>query len=353
MTSHRIVTGSYTTPPPFRRGVGEGVSLLRFDDDTAAFELLDVFREVASPSYLKPHGGVVLAVSETDADAARIVTLGVEGDRLSLLGSAPIPGDAPCHIETHPSGRWAVTACYGSGHVPVYALDEAGLASGPISLQRHHGSSQHERRQRGPHAHGACFAPDGTWLLVTDLGTDEVWSHQFAPESGQIDDGPRRWKAPGGSGPRIALMTEDGGHVVLVTELANTLISLRHEDGQLAQVQQRSTFIEPWHGPSTAASLRWHPSMRAFAVSNRGSDTISLFGFDPDTGSMTPMVEKPCGGGRPRDFEFSPCGRWLLVCNQDSDQIAVLSLDLEAGHLEDTGLRQPVGTPSCVRFLPE
>jgi 6-phosphogluconolactonase len=60
-----------------------------------------------------------------------------------------------------------------------------------------------------------------------------------------------------------------------------------------------------------------------------------------------------CGvGARPRDFEFSPCGRWLLVGAQNGHSVAVLALDAARFTLRETGHAMPIGSPSCLRFLP-
>ncbi|HEY0420246.1 MAG TPA: lactonase family protein [Acetobacteraceae bacterium] len=355
MPSHLdLVAGSYTEIRPGRDAAGEGLSLLRLDPASGALTTLDVLGGLLNPSYVRPQGSVIHAVCETPADHAGLATVQVQAGRLALLGQVPIPGDGPCHIDRHPGGRWLAVACYGSGHVMVLPLDAAGVAQPACCVVAHRGSGPNPARQAGPHAHAVCFSPDGRVLLVADLGTDEVWCHGFDAATGALEQEPPRWQAPpagpSGNGPRLLLFSPDGGHVILLNEMANTVMSLRWQDGALMLRDTTSTLPPGWSGETTAAGLRWHPSGRFFAASNRGADSIALFSFDAASGAIA-RVAGIATGPKPRDFEFSPCGRWLLAASQDGDSIAVLEADAARGRLSDTGIRHRVLTPSCVRFL--
>ena len=166
---------------------------------------------------------------------------------------------------------------------------------------------------------------------------------------GTLGDAPWRWPAPPGSGPRLVLFAPDGRHVLLVLEMASAVCSLRWQNGRLGLLQQAPSLRTPHAGENTAAGLRLHPSGRLFAVSNRGADRIALFHFEPASGAIAFADEVPSGGTKPRDFEFSPCGRWLIAANQDSDNLAVFAVAGEK--LRSTGVRHAVRSPSCLRFV--
>ena len=57
----------------------------------------------------------------------------------------------------------------------------------------------------------------------------------------------------------------------------------------------------------------------------------------------------PCGGRTPRNFAIDPTGTYLLVGNQDSDQIAVFEIGKE-GQLRQVG-QYACGSPVCIRFF--
>lgn len=340
MTGRRLVVGSYTEPYGPFRAVGRGVTLATLSPD-GGLTREDELGGLANPAYVRVDAEIH-AVIETRRPAG-LARIAVEGRRLRLLGTAPVPGDIPCHLDVAPGGDWLAGCCYGSGHVfvrrPASVADSDGLCRT--------GGSIHPVRQTSAHPHACRFSPDGRWLLVPDLGTDEIACYPFDPSEGRLS-APRPWRAPPGSGPRLLLFSADGRHVVLVHELASTVSSLRWEDGTLVPVSTVSSLLSPG-GPNTAAGLRWHPSGRMLGVTNRGADSVTLIAFDPEDGRLAPLSEHPSGGAKPRDLDFSPCGRWLVVGNQDGDSLAVLAV--EPSRLVDTGARLAVASPSCVRFL--
>ena len=55
-------------------------------------------------------------------------------------------------------------------------------------------------------------------------------------------------------------------------------------------------------------------------------------------------------GDWPRNFSLDPTGRWLLVGNQRSDSIVVFGRDPETGRLTPTRQRIALPSPVCLRF---
>jgi 6-phosphogluconolactonase len=51
----------------------------------------------------------------------------------------------------------------------------------------------------------------------------------------------------------------------------------------------------------------------------------------------------------PRHLALDPSGRWLLVANQASDNIAVLARDTRTGQLA-AGKSVPLSKPQCLVF---
>jgi len=346
----RFVVGSYTEPYGPFRAIGDGISLVSLHPTGKLATLAHL--ALPNPAYLRPLSADRIAVAiETDDERASIALVRVEADALELEDRIAAPGRIPCHVDLHSSGRWLAGACYGTGEVFALPLTGGRLQPDRMVSTRHAGSSVHPVRQTGPHPHAARFSPDGAWLIVPDLGTDKIAVYPFDETAGPDFSKPSFWPAPAGSGPRLPLFSLDGGHVVLVEEIASRLVSLRWNDGRLSECQRISSLIEPFPGENTAAGLRWHPSGHLIGVSNRGADAISLFAFDPETGRLTPWHQIPSGGVKPRDFEFSSCGTWLITTNQNGDCLAVYSI--EQNEIRDTGERLTVRSPSCIRQMPD
>jgi 6-phosphogluconolactonase len=347
---HRVAVGSFTESYGPFPAEGEGLTLLAFDAEAGRLSVLDRLGGLPNPAYLRPAPGRLLhVVCETGDERAALALVRHDG-RLALRGSVPVPGRVPCHVDPHPSGAWAAVACYGDGHAFVYRVED-GVPVAIASRVLHEGRSVHPVRQTGPHAHCVRFSPDGRWLLVADLGIDEIRAYPFDAASGALGE-PAVWSAAPGSGPRLLLFSSDGAHVVALMELGCRIDVLRWDDGSLAKVAEHSALIAPNGVPNTSAGLRWHPSMRVFAVSNRGADRIALFRLDAASGAVAPVAE--CAvGPTPRDFEFSPCGRWLLVGAQNGHAVSVLAVDVDAGTMRPTGEEIALRSPSCIRFLPD
>jgi 6-phosphogluconolactonase len=64
---------------------------------------------------------------------------------------------------------------------------------------------------------------------------------------------------------------------------------------------------------------------------------------------LTLLNRISCGGKVPRHLTLDPSGRWLLVANQASDNIAVLARDTQTGHLA-AGKSVPLSKPQCLVF---
>jgi len=350
-----VAVGSYTRAYGPFRAVGKGVALYRFRLDHGLLEPADEIGDLTNPAYLRWFGPTLLhAVLETDDAEAGIATIRVDPVRgaTELVDRRQVEGSIPCHLDVDPSGRWLAVPCYGSGDIFVHRLEPDGRVGAAVSAARHIGSSVHSLRQLKAHPHCVRFSPDGRWLIVPDLGTDEVRCHPFDPRTGRLGAPARTWRAPAGSGPRIALFSRSGRNVVLVHELTSEVSSLKWNDGAFERVTTLRTLAADHAGLNTSAGLRWHPSGTMFAVSNRGADTLALFAFAPKTGDVRHLGTTASGGAKPRDFDFSHNGRWLIVGNQDGDTIVVHGVDQIAGRIVAEGQRCELGSPSCIRFAP-
>ena len=85
-------------------------------------------------------------------------------------------------------------------------------------------------------------------------------------------------------------------------------------------------------------------------VSNRGHDSIAIFGIDQSTGRLTAAGHVPTQGRTPRNFAIDPTGTFLYAGNQGSDTIVHFRIDHQSGQLIPTGDVTSVGAPVCILF---
>jgi len=84
-------------------------------------------------------------------------------------------------------------------------------------------------------------------------------------------------------------------------------------------------------------------------VSNRGHDSIATCRVDARTGELELAGWNDSGGRTPRSMALSPSGRFMLVANQNSDEIIAFLLDEESGRPATRIDSLRIGTPMCVK----
>ncbi|WP_163572052.1 lactonase family protein [Fodinicola feengrottensis] len=167
---------------------------------------------LASPSYLTvhPNGRFLYAVDEQTAGTVTGFTIGA-GGVLTQLNTVSCGGNGPAQLTVDPTGKYVLTANYGDGTVGVNALNADGSVGASTDLVRHQGAT--------PHAHMARFAPSGRFVLVSDLGTDQVFAYQL--RGGKLKQ-TAVTALPTGTGPRHFRFAP-GNTVYLVGESDSSL----------------------------------------------------------------------------------------------------------------------------------
>jgi 6-phosphogluconolactonase len=94
-----------------------------------------------------------------------------------------------------------------------------------------------------------------------------------------------------------------------------------------------------------------HPGGKFLYVSNRGMDTIAVFGLD-EKGTPAFIRHVSTGGRTPRGFNIDPSGNWLIAANQNSDNLVVFRMTEQGGGLEQRHVIEEVGKPVSIVFVP-
>ncbi|WP_260741500.1 lactonase family protein [Tunturiibacter lichenicola] len=336
-------------------GPGVGFSIANFD--TASGHLTDpqLIMQAEAPAYFvfDPSHRFLYTCGSPAFIAAYAVDPST--GHLTLLNQKPSGGGDPSYISLDKTSRFALVANYQGGNIAVYALRPDGSLGERTAFVQHTGHSVDPIRQKHAFAHSILVDPSNRFVLVADLGLDQVFVYRFDATTGSLTpSNPATFKVPPGSGPRHITFHPNGEWAYLVTEMGSSILfykwNARH--GTLTEKQQISALPSGFTGVSTSAEIRVHPNGRFLYVSNRGRDSIAVFSIDPHSGRLSIVQDVPSGGKTPRNFDFDPTGRWLLVTNHDSDTAMVFRIDPQ------TGLLSPAGTPVQIRrafsprFLP-
>ena len=346
-----LFVGSYTHESPV------GIHVYDASDPSGHLVELSRFDGVEHPSFLATHpsGDVLYAVSETAGpEGGSIVAFRVDplDGSLQVLDRVPSHGAAPCHVSVDPAGRYVYVANYLSGTIAVYAIEQSGRFGALVATHQHSGSGP-SARQEGPHAHCIVPGPVGDSVYAVDLGTDRVsqYLHDVQPtgEGFPLD---AELVIDAGAGPRhLAFHPEQpAGFLVCELDSTITLLGLDPTSGRLSRLGLHSTLPDDFQGESIVAEVRVHPNGRFVYVSNRGHDSIAVFGFSGPGDPLEPLGHVPSGGQTPRNFAVHPSGRALLVANQDSNTIVAFEIDPQTGVPCQLDTTYSVSEPVCLTY---
>jgi 6-phosphogluconolactonase len=354
-----VYVGTYTGAKGASPGKGQGIYVFRLQTDNLEVSQnitlvpLGLAAETPNPSYLEldPKRRLVFAVNEISELAGQptgaVSAFSVEAatGKLTLVNQRPSQGIAPCHLVLDKEGRNLVVANCGSGSVVVFPVGAGGRLGEPSAVIP---------QTAGPgHTQGVGLDPSNRFAFACDLGLDRVLSYRFDTAQGKLSAGkPAGLKA--GAGPRHLAFRPDGRFAYVVNERTSTLttFSFDGKTGALAEVQTISTLPDYFDGPNSAAEVGIHPGGKYLYVSNRGHNSVVLFGIDADKGTLTYVEEQGTGGVKPRHFGIEPSGKHLAIANQDSDTVLVCRVDAGNGRLKPSGVFASVPSPACVKFLP-
>lgn len=339
-----LFIGSVNAPNPWFRAEGEGATVCELDEATGTLARVCVHPHVENAMWMMRAGDTFLVASERHTGGGEI---GVFDAAFQRIGDPrQTPGSAICHLALSPGGETLYAVSY-LGGVTAHVLGADGSIAAAHREITYAGSGPNRERQEASHPHQAVVAPDGGHLFVCDLGCDKVWVHSLDGDSlgpaAAID-------APAGSGPRHLVFHPTLPRFYLLSELDG---AVRVYEGQGADWKLVASHTAPppnFSGTPGGAAIRLHPSGRTLAVSVRGSDTLAVFDIDA-RGDLASAANFSSGGKTPRDFDFTPSGRWLVALNQDSDNAVAFRFDADTG-LPTGQAAAPfvIGCPVCVIF---
>lgn len=342
-----LFVGTYTNS-----GKSEGIYVYNFDETKGDFSLKTKAVGIANPSFLalNSKGNVLYSVNESSQSGVSSFSY-IDGE-LKELNTLKSGGSGPCHLVIDKSNQFLFASNYGGGSLSVFNINEDGSLKELIQNIKYEGSGPNKERQNGSHVHSATFSPDERFLLVQDLGTDIITIYPFSPknlkEPLQVSRSVAVQTTPGG-GPRHITFSKDGNYVYVVAELTSSVQVYSFQEGKMKLIQEIDMVPGKVAKPVGASHIVMSDDNRFLYTSNRGqTHEINIYKVDSKTGLLEDAGRQSTLGIAPRNFTLSKTGKFLLVGNQDSDEIVIFSRDKDSGQLSDTGKRIEVGSPVCL-----
>ena len=339
MAAYNIFFGTYSKGPD--KGLFRGV----FDDDSGEIRFIGTV-DIENPAYLQLNNEILYGVSELSEfkgeNGGALFSVDISLSQMRLLDIKATHGKHPCHLCIKDNNIFVSN--YSEGSLSIFEIAAAGRIEPSIQSLHHFGKSVRQDRQKASHVHFAAMMPDGKFLALCDLGMDEVFLYPYSKASG-LSTKAKIIDCPPGSGPRHIAFSSCGKYVFVLMELGNTILSYEYNGTGLSLLQEIPTLPGGFTDSSTAAAIHLSPDGAYVAASNRGHDSIAVFKIGND-GRLT-FVDHVMTGKNPRDFRFSPCGKWLLTANQNDNSVGIYRMD--NGRFNKTG-DFPLPKPVCILF---
>jgi 6-phosphogluconolactonase len=341
-------------------GTSKGIYTYSFDPAAGELGTAALAAEADNPTFLAlaPNGRTVLVANELDnyegakSGAVSSYSLDRGSARLVKTNEVASQGGGTCHVALDHTGRSAFAANYGGGSAASFSVGADGRLSPAVSFFQFSGHGADEKRQKGPHAHRVTVSPDNRFLLVNDLGLDAIHVYRLDAGTAKLTlNDPPAWRSSPGAGPRALQFHPNGRFAYCVTEMASSVVVLRWDarPGVLETVQEVVMRPPEFQGVTAGDDIVIDREARFAYAADRFDDIVATFSISPESGRLTLLNRISCGGKVPRHLTLDPSGRWLLVANQASDNIAVLARDARTGQL--TAAKSfPLSKPQCLLF---
>lgn len=325
--SIEILLGTYT------RRTSDGIYSVELNKENKQIDNLALVAEVGSPTYIdtfqdkdmiftivneEDQGGIASLIKQEDGSYKR---------QSEILAD----GASPAYIKHDETRHFIYTSNYHKGEVAVYSTDDAGNLE-LLDTVEHSGSSIHEN-QKSPHAHYSDLTPDEKYLVVCDLGTDELYTYKV-DDAGKLAE-VSRLKVQAGSGPRHLVFHPTLDIAYLFAELSSEVITLEYnpETGEFKEKQTVSTIPAEHTSFNAGAAIRITKDGKFVYASNRGHDSLAIFSTEND-GNLILVEHISTEGETPRDFDLDPSGQFIVVGHQDSDNLTLFERNAETGKLK-------------------
>jgi len=335
-----------------------GIQAFMFNETNGALTAYGSFAGILKPSFIlvHPNGHWLYAVSEAgqggDGMPGGVCALSFARKpfTMQLLNQQPSGGDWPCHLRIDGTGQWLVTTNYGTGNAAIYPLLPDGSLGEMTDFVQHRGKGPNTARQEGPHAHSSIFTPDNRYVIIADLGIDQLVMYRFDSTAGKLLPH-TSVNTKSGAGPRHLTFHPNGKWLYAANELDSTVTLYEYDATNGTLIEKQNIPTIPFDAPENiVADIHLDTSGKRLYVSNRGHNSIAVYDINPN-GSLTLISIPACGGNWPRNFALSPKGQFVVVANQYSNEICVLPLSAGKEVLSAPIARVTVTDASCVQFV--
>ncbi len=327
----QLYIGTYT------KGNSKGIYKVNFNTETGQLSDLQLAIPIDNPSFLTYSPDRKFLYSTNGSESGFISSYKIKDDgSLVLLTRISSMGKGPCHISINKLGTTICVSNYVAGTIALYPINKDGSLAEATQV------FNHNSKERESHAHSALFFNDE--LFVADLGRNAMY--QYILENGSYKlKSEAIVKTEGNPGPRHFKLTKDGKFIYLINEYGATITTIKRTKKGFKQIDEDNTLEPGFTEFNKCADIHLTKDERFVYGSNRGENTIAVFERNIKNGKLDKIQSMSVHGDWPRNFSLDPTGKFLLVANMRTENIAVFSIDKNAGtlkYLHDFKVPEPV-----------
>jgi len=164
-----------------------------FCDSTGLGTLLRVQRQAARDGAqlrlaIAPGGRFVYSVNEThgtEPGGVSAFSFDKATGKLTFIDKQASGGADPCYISVDAARKWALVANYSGGNLSALPIGADGSLHPLTELIQHTGTGPVKDRQEKAHVHSTILSPDQRYLVVADLGMDQLSVLRFNPAAAE------------------------------------------------------------------------------------------------------------------------------------------------------------------------
>jgi 6-phosphogluconolactonase len=362
-------TDSFSAPRKQRvfvaSNTAEGIRSFDWNSSTGELTNAGVAAKVDMVDWVcfSPDRKYLYAACEVDSfngkPTGELASFSIADGKLAQLSAVNSASNGTCHCAMDHSGRVLISADYGGGSAASFKVAD-GKLSNLVWSEHYTVHGPNPSRQEAAHAHYASFSPDNRYAYVNDLGGDMIHIYTFNPETAELKGAGAYHSAPG-AGPRTLHFHPNGHIAYCMNEINSTVDVLKWNPANGSFTRVDTVHLLPPNAPvpdpkdapegNTGCDTVITKGGRFVYFANRGTDFLYSFKADPSTGALTPMVKTGTGGKTPRNFTLDLSERWLLVADQNSNNLAIFARDSATGKLAHDGKKVDCPTPMCIVFL--
>lgn len=316
----------------------EGIYKMHIDTNEGKLVLDGVAAKSEQPSYLafSDNQKYVVAVNETSDEKlpnkdgmVSLFSVDAKTGDLTFINKVPSGGAHPCHVSLDADNNVFV-ANYTGGNVGVFQIKEGKLTEKDQLIQ-YEGKGPNTSRQEAAHAHFSKYFSKKKSVATVDLGSDKV--HIYNVEENKLTES-TTISVTAGSGPRHVMWSPNGKFLYILNELSCKIALYAMSDDGLQLVEEVSTLPKDFVDPNTCAALKVSNDGKFLYASNRGHNSIAVFAIDSKSGKLENIEYAKVFGDSPRDFSLTPKQDYIVISNQQSNNVVLLERDKKTGTLE-------------------